>query len=48
MRKVILEECRSRTDINPRAVLDEEVESALWQNQPDRIAVISWMQEMGS
>ncbi|RWE23504.1 MAG: insulinase family protein, partial [Mesorhizobium sp.] len=45
-RDVILEERRSRIDSKPQAVLDEEVNSTLWQNQPYRISVIGWMQEM--
>ncbi|MET2831241.1 M16 family metallopeptidase [Mesorhizobium shangrilense] len=45
-RDVIMEERRSRIDNNPRAVLEEEVDATLWQNQPYRIPVIGWMQEM--
>lgn len=45
-RDVILEERRSRIDNDPEAVLDEEVDATLWQNQPYRIPVIGWMQEM--
>ncbi|MBW8909344.1 MAG: insulinase family protein [Mesorhizobium sp.] len=45
-RDVILEERRSRIDSNPQAVLDEEVDATLWQNQPYRIPVIGWMHEM--
>ncbi|WP_245499195.1 pitrilysin family protein [Mesorhizobium sp. M1A.F.Ca.ET.072.01.1.1] len=45
-RDVILEERRSRIDSNPQAVLEEEVGATLWQNQPYRISVIGWMQEM--
>ena len=45
-RDVILEERRSRIDNNPEAILDEEVDATLWQNQPYRIPVIGWMQEM--
>lgn len=45
-RDVILEERRSRIDSDPQAVLDEEVDATLWQNQPYRIPVIGWMQEM--
>ncbi|MGX5829306.1 M16 family metallopeptidase [Mesorhizobium sp. 43Arga] len=45
-RDVILEERRSRIDNNPQAVLREEVDATLWQNQPYRIPVIGWMQEM--
>ncbi len=45
-RDVILEERRSRIDNNPSALLDEEVNATLYQNQPYRIPVIGWMQEM--
>ncbi|WP_287380859.1 pitrilysin family protein, partial [Mesorhizobium sp.] len=45
-RDVILEERRSRIDSIPQAVLGEEVDATLWQNQPYRIPVIGWMQEM--
>ncbi|MGX5844883.1 M16 family metallopeptidase [Mesorhizobium sp. ArgA1] len=45
-RDVILEERRSRIDNSPQAVLDEEVSATLWQNQPYRIPIIGWMQEM--
>ncbi|MER8458159.1 insulinase family protein [Mesorhizobium sp. M1300] len=45
-RDVILEERRSRIDSNPQAVLDEEIDATLWQNQPYGIPVIGWMQEM--
>ncbi|MER8963215.1 pitrilysin family protein [Mesorhizobium sp. M0701] len=45
-RDVILEERRSRIDSNPQAVLDEEIDATLWQNEPYRIPVIGWMQEM--
>lgn len=45
-RDVILEERRSRIDNNPDALLDEEVSATLYQNQPYRIPVIGWKQEM--
>ena len=45
-RDVILEERRSSIDNNPRAVLEEQVDATSWQNQPYRIPVIGWMQEM--
>ena len=45
-RDVILEERRSRIDNEPEALLDEEVSATLWQNQPYRIPVIGWKQEM--
>lgn len=45
-RDVILEERRSRIDNNPDALLDEEVNATLYQNQPYRIPVIGWKQEI--
>ena len=45
-RDVVLEERRSRIDNDPGALLEEEVSATLWQNQPYRIPVIGWMQEM--
>ena len=45
-RDVILEERRLRIDNVPEAILDEEVATALWQNQPYRIPVIGWMHEI--
>ena len=45
-RDVIMEERRSRIDNDPGALLDEEVDATLWQNQPYRIPVIGWMQEI--
>ncbi|TIX39060.1 MAG: insulinase family protein, partial [Mesorhizobium sp.] len=45
-RDVVLEERRSRIDSNPQAVLHEEIDATLWQNQPYRIPVIGWMQEI--
>lgn len=45
-RDVILEERRSRIDNNPDALLDEEVSATLYQNQPYRVPVIGWKQEM--
>ncbi len=45
-RHVIKEERRSRIDNDPGALLDEEVDATLWQNQPYRIPVIGWMQEI--
>jgi zinc protease len=45
-RDVILEERRSRIDNNPDALLDEEIDATLYQNQPYRIPVIGWKQEM--
>lgn len=45
-RDVILEERRSRIENNPGALLNEEVDATLYQNQPYRIPVIGWMQEI--
>ncbi|UVK49902.1 insulinase family protein (plasmid) [Mesorhizobium sp. AR02] len=45
-RDVIMEERRLRVDNNPQAVLEEEVNATLWQNQPYRIPIVGWMQEM--
>ncbi len=45
-RDVIMEERRMRVDNNPDALLDENVDATLWQNQPYRIPVIGWMQEI--
>jgi zinc protease len=45
-RDVVLEERRSRVENEPEALLDEEVNATLYQNQPYRIPVIGWMQEM--
>lgn len=45
-RDVVLEERRSRVDSNPDALLEEEVSATLYQNQPYRIPVIGWMQEI--
>ena len=45
-RDVILEERRSRVDNSPDALLDEEVNATLYQNQPYRIPVIGWKQEI--
>lgn len=45
-RDVILEERRSRIDNDPGALLSEELDATLWQNQPYRIPVIGWKQEI--
>ena len=45
-RDVILEERRMRIENSPDALLDEEVDAALYQNHPYRIPVIGWMHEM--
>ncbi|PZO74482.1 MAG: peptidase M16 [Mesorhizobium amorphae] len=45
-RDVILEERRLRVDSEPGAILGEEVQATLYQNQPYRIPVIGWMGEI--
>lgn len=45
-RDVILEERRSRIDSNPGALLSEEVDATLFQNEPYRFPVIGWMNEI--
>ncbi|RUU64783.1 insulinase family protein, partial [Mesorhizobium sp. M7A.T.Ca.TU.009.01.1.1] len=45
-RDVVIEERRSSTDTNPQDVLHEEIDATLWQNQPYRIPIIGWMQEI--
>ena len=45
-RDVVLEERRMRTDGNPQALLQEEVNATLFQNHPYRIPTIGWMHEM--
>ncbi|OQM75885.1 M16 family metallopeptidase [Manganibacter manganicus] len=45
-RDVVMEERRARVDNNPSAILDEEVNATLYQNEPYRIPVIGWMQEI--
>ncbi len=45
-RDVVLEERRSRVDSDPDSLLEEEVNATLYQNQPYRVPVIGWMQEM--
>lgn len=45
-RDVILEERRSRIENNPGALLNEEVDATLFQNEPYRIPVIGWMNEI--
>ena len=45
-RDVILEERRARVDNDPGALLSEQVDATLWQNQPYRIPVIGWKQEI--
>ena len=43
---VILEERRSRIEASPEALLGEEINATLYQNQPYRVPVIGWMHEM--
>lgn len=45
-RNVVLEERRSRVENNPGSLLEEEVSATLYQNQPYRIPIIGWMQEI--
>ncbi len=45
-RNVILEERRSRIDNNPTALLDEQMNAALYLSHPYRIPVIGWPSEM--
>lgn len=47
-RKVILEERRSRTDNNPRALLSEQVSAATYLNHPYRLPVIGWAHEIAA
>lgn len=45
-RDVILEERRSRVENNPQAILDEQMNAALYYSHPYGIPVIGWMHEM--
>lgn len=45
-RLVVLEERRSRTDNNPSAILNEQVNAALFLNYPYRDPVIGWENEI--
>lgn len=45
-RKVIMEERRMRVDNNPDALLGEELDATLFENQPYRFPVIGWMHEI--
>jgi len=45
-RNVILEERRSRTDNNPSAILDEQMNAVLYLSHPYGIPVIGWEHEM--
>lgn len=45
-KQVIIEERRMRIENNPSALLDEQVNAALFRNHPYHIPVIGWMHEM--
>lgn len=45
-REVIIEERRSRTENNPSALLEEQLDAALFLNHPYRLPVIGWKHEM--
>jgi zinc protease len=45
-RQVIIEERRSRIDNNPAALLNEQVNTAIFLNHPYRIPTIGWEHEM--
>jgi zinc protease len=45
-RDVILEERRLRIENSPEALLGEEINATLFQNEPYRVPVIGWMHEM--
>lgn len=45
-RDVILEERRMRVDNSPEALLDEEVDATMYQNNPYGVPVIGWMHEI--
>lgn len=45
-RQVILEERRSRIDNNPQALLDEEIQGALFRHHPYHIPIIGYEHEM--
>lgn len=47
-RQVVLEERRSRTDNNPGALLNEQVNAALYLNHPYRRPIIGWEHEIRS
>lgn len=47
-RLVVLEERRSRTDNNPRALLSEAVSASLYDNHPYRRPLIGWAHEIES
>ncbi len=45
---VVLQERRGRTDANPRAILQEQVNAALFVNYPYRRPVIGWAHEISA
>ena len=45
-RDVILEERRSRIENNPSAILEEQMDAALYYSHPYGIPVIGWEHEM--
>jgi zinc protease len=45
-RNVIMEERRSRIENSPNALLDEQMNAALYMSHPYKIPVIGWMHEM--
>lgn len=47
-RDVILEERRSRVENNPSAILDEQMDAALYQAHPYGIPVIGWAHEIAA
>ena len=47
-RKVVVEERRARTDNNPAALLNEQMNAALYLNHPYRKPVIGWKHELES
>ncbi len=47
-RDVILEERRSRVENNPSAILDEQMDAALYQHHPYGIPVIGWEHEIAA
>lgn len=45
-RQVVIEERRSRTDSDPSAMLNEQLNTVLYQNHPYRIPIIGWQREI--
>lgn len=45
-RQVVIEERRSRTDSDPSAMLNEQLNTVLYQNYPYRIPIIGWQREI--